>query len=478
MTRLGVDIHHEYVAGTPEAKDLQLAWTQRQIELKEMMDKQLKAADYMTTLAGKLVNSSASDDEVVFHLQELEQLLSDIDNARDFHTIGGWPALTSLLPGAHKRPESETGGGGQDRSLAVQTMAAHCIGTAVKNDYDFQLWVLEEAGGGEVKREEDKDREGEVEVTRGGRTVLDLLLSALHETCHRIITMTADAEDGVSGTRTGSETETGTGEGIGLKTKELDELDGMQRRLLYALSAAVRGNLDVQAAVSPPSPSEGGEGEKEMSGRSHPPFVNLLKTCVEEPALSVGVKRKCWHIVSDLLDEMVYIRHDVAQEYASMQQQQEQMAEVEVTGQGVDILDILKSLRPMGMMFVTPHHDWLLLAAEVVAEIASTCTLTGEGERARGGGAGGGKVASTEECILRTSPQVRDIFAHAVKIKATLLTEFNLDLQAASDGPDSSVGSDVWRSSVQLTKLKRLEEQHSAEVELFLKHPLMQDKLY
>ena len=445
LARLGVDVHHDYVAGTPEAESLQIAWTQRQKELKEMMDKQLKAADYMGTLAGHLVNSSVSDEEVVFHLSELEQLLSDIDNARDFHNIGGWPSLTSLLPGAH-------GTGAQERSLAVQSMASHCIGTAVKNDYDFQLWVLEEAGQAEG------EREGNGQA--GGRTVVNLLLSALHDTSQRLIT-----------------------------TNDLSEvmqthLDELLRRLLYALSASIRGNLDVQAAVSPSPPSDG--GDQVGSEERHPSFVNLLQACVEAPALSVGVKRKCWHMVSDLLDEMVYIRHDVVQEYAAMQQAQQEQSEVEVGVDGVqtsagkaggdsNILNILKTLRPMGMVFLTPQYDWMVLAADVAAEIASTCALGDEGPAAA-------TVPSSEEdCVLRTNPQVRDIFAHVVKIKTILRTEFGLDGNEhgnfpSKDGTPSN--TDILSSSAQLMHLKQVEEQYGVEVDSFLKHPLMQDKLY
>ena len=35
------------------------------------------------------------------------------------------------------------------------------------------------------------------------------------------------------------------------------------------------------------------------------------------------------------------------------------------------VLQILNSLRPMGMSFVSPGYEWLLLAEEVAGEIAS-----------------------------------------------------------------------------------------------------------
>jgi hypothetical protein len=59
----------------------------------------------------------------------LEGLLCDIDNARDFHTIGGWPALAACLSSAYP--------------VDTQALAAWAIGSAVKNSYDYQLWVIE-----------------------------------------------------------------------------------------------------------------------------------------------------------------------------------------------------------------------------------------------------------------------------------------------------------------------------------------------
>jgi hypothetical protein len=422
LSRLGVDMHHEYVAGTEEAASLRAAWTLRQTELKDMMDKQLKAAEYMGTLAGHLVNSSLSEEEVLFYLDELEQLLADIDNSRDFHTIGGWPNLTSLLPGL------------THRSLQVQAKAVHCIGTAIKNDYDFQLWVLESAGGQVEGRE---------------RTVLDLLLSAMHDISQQIIT-TMDLSDAV-------------------KT----DMDELQRRVLYALSSAVRGNMDVQASLSSSTSGTTGEEEGGKEGLLRPSFENLLKSCVETPALSVGVKRKCWHMVSDLLDEMVYIRHDVMKEFAAMQQQkqeQEVVAGQEDSNNPVmtaNILHILKSLQPMGMVFVTPELDWLVLAEEVAAEIASSCTLGGGGVTATSREEEEGR--KEESCVLRTSPVVRDIFAHVTKIKAVLRAEY-------SDDDLSSIGAaSSDQQKEQRMRLRQLEERFGAAVDAFRKHPLMED---
>lgn len=420
LARLGVDVNQQYIAGTDAAASLRQAWTQRQAELKLVMDRQLKAADFMGDLAGHFVNSSVPDEDLLIHLEDLDQLLADIDNARDFHTIGKWPALSSLLPGL------------THRSVAVQSKAVQCIGTAVKNDYDFQLWVLEVAGGQEAGGE--------------NRSVLEVLTAALHEATLRV-----SSADGRSAPQ-----------------KEKDDLDELLRRVLYALSAASRGNLDVQSALSATTTSTETSGSGSGSA-ARPSFVDQLKICVESPELSVGVKRKCWHIVSDLLDEMVYIRHDVADEYAATKTLQEVAggegggADVSAAELAESVLQILKTLRPMGLSFVTPGYEWLLLAEEVAGQIASTCTL--------------GEVADKVEvqvqvegdqqqsCVLRTGPQVRDVFAHVVKVKTVLRNEYGDELVVSSD-------------SEALSRLRAVEGRYRAAVREFQDHPLMQDTLY
>ena len=63
-------------------------------------------------------------------LDGLEDHLSDMDMARDFHdALGGWPSLTNLLL--------------PTQSLKVRAAAALVMGTAVKNQDEFQGWILE-----------------------------------------------------------------------------------------------------------------------------------------------------------------------------------------------------------------------------------------------------------------------------------------------------------------------------------------------
>merc|ERR1719343_665470 len=94
--------------------------------------------------------------DVISALRDLEYQLSDVDMARDFHTLGGWPYLVALLEdggdGAQEEAEDE------DMLLLadeVRALAAMAMGTAAGNVAEFHGWALEAvaanrtaAGGG------------------------------------------------------------------------------------------------------------------------------------------------------------------------------------------------------------------------------------------------------------------------------------------------------------------------------------------
>ncbi|RYH26705.1 hypothetical protein EON65_14095, partial [archaeon] len=146
VARLGVDIHKPIMAGSQEAYDLLIAWKSRQEELQEAMKKMIKPADHMRTLVLTFMSSTTTMSEKIALLVELEKMLGDIDNARDFYTMGYWPVLISALrsdnndyESSHTENKARTSNNNKIRSLAAQ-----CIGTAVKNSYDFQLWLIED----------------------------------------------------------------------------------------------------------------------------------------------------------------------------------------------------------------------------------------------------------------------------------------------------------------------------------------------
>lgn len=116
--------------------ELQGLWTVRQQELRDAYDAMPKVNELLTDRIDVLENAEATEHEKISALADLEDLLSDIDMAKDFHTIGGFPALVSML--RDSQPES------------VREMAAWAIGTAVKNEPEHQLWVLEVSHSGEA----------------------------------------------------------------------------------------------------------------------------------------------------------------------------------------------------------------------------------------------------------------------------------------------------------------------------------------
>ena len=80
-------------------------------------------------------------DDISYILKEVEFLLSDIDMARDFHTLGGWPVLASLLnPPLWLLCEVPDN---IEQRHKLQIMAAWSVGNAVKNHAEFVSWATE-----------------------------------------------------------------------------------------------------------------------------------------------------------------------------------------------------------------------------------------------------------------------------------------------------------------------------------------------
>lgn len=84
---------------------------------------------------------------IVSVLHDLQFQLSDVDMARDFHTMGGWPLLATLVSEDTHVPTNKTV---QDLSRTneakvrrVQSLAAESIGTAVKNTEEFFSYAVE-----------------------------------------------------------------------------------------------------------------------------------------------------------------------------------------------------------------------------------------------------------------------------------------------------------------------------------------------
>jgi len=137
-------------------------WTKRQAELLEMQlnfPEILKAritgikeyiADPETQLESVDLNSDHDDDvvtDIVSLLKDLEFQLTDIDMARDFHTMEGWSMLVQLVAEATHLPINKTINElsriDQAKIRKIQSYAAWAIGTAVKNTEEFFPYSVE-----------------------------------------------------------------------------------------------------------------------------------------------------------------------------------------------------------------------------------------------------------------------------------------------------------------------------------------------
>lgn len=82
--------------------------------------------------------------DIISVLQDLEYHLADVDMTRDFHTLGGWPLLVTMLDSeGHHKNQSITIDLRANVRL-VQLHAAWAIGTAIKNTGEFYPYAIEE----------------------------------------------------------------------------------------------------------------------------------------------------------------------------------------------------------------------------------------------------------------------------------------------------------------------------------------------
>eukprot|EP00984_Skeletonema_dohrnii_P030111 scaffold21264_cov83-Skeletonema_dohrnii-CCMP3373.AAC.1 len=93
-------------------------------------------------------NSSSSANNIIEALRDLEFQLSDVDMARDFHTLGGWPYLIALLDDTLHSHDTDGMNDNNDEIRAlvdeIRALAATTIGTAVSNLGEFRHWALED----------------------------------------------------------------------------------------------------------------------------------------------------------------------------------------------------------------------------------------------------------------------------------------------------------------------------------------------
>jgi hypothetical protein len=255
--RLNIDLSSEKIElGSAKAAELLQAWKLRQDELKEAMKSLMKPAEFMGNLTKQLKekslfyheNPAQGEEEIQQLLIDLESLVADIDNARDFHTIGAWPVLVSFLD--------------RSFSLAIRTKAAWAIGTAVKNSYDYQLWALENV---------------QLEASRNA-SCLSLLLEMFKESS-LLVNSSNNAE----------------------QPNEIQQQTEFQKRTFYALSSVVRGNVDIQEHIS--------KNSNDLFFTSLQRFLSLNSSSLIRT--DAQVMRKVFSLILDLLEEREYIRYQL-----------------------------------------------------------------------------------------------------------------------------------------------------------------------
>mmetsp|Transcript_4892 Transcript_4892/g.10221 ORF Transcript_4892/g.10221 Transcript_4892/m.10221 type:complete len:635 (-) Transcript_4892:85-1989(-) len=115
-------------------------------ELMELLEGRRRSIDHDEEEDGTS-NSSSSANNIIEALRDLEFQLSDVDMARDFHTLGGWPYLIALLDDTlHGGHDDDDDVNDEIRALVdeIRALAATTIGTAVSNLGEFRHWALED----------------------------------------------------------------------------------------------------------------------------------------------------------------------------------------------------------------------------------------------------------------------------------------------------------------------------------------------
>jgi hypothetical protein len=387
LTRLGVNIEGQFIAGTAEADLLFNAWNLRQKELKDALAGMLKPVERMQEISNILQNTSVEDPSIVHSLVLLESLLADVDNARDFHTIGGWAVISSIFQ------NTET-------PIRVKSAIALCVGTAVKNSYDYQLWVLEASNSTLAP-------------------VHSPLIFAL------VVTLEKEAEWLIANMYSPNAGE-----------EELVARTGMVNNLLYGVFSATRGNPDVQESLQDTHRQQTGTASTLVSSL-HALGELLLATEKTSPhavlqsgngsqvhKTNTAIARKIWGFASDMIDEWLFINgpHGL------------------ISGEhgGVEVQQAAMQLKPLGALFLQDSW-WLTGATDAVWTLSASClspsTATATADDKEGEGGLQSVPSSSpvnlphmktepifnEECQVLTSPGHRAIYQSAIHVRKQML---------------------------------------------------------
>lgn len=319
LNRLGIDLNQDFIADTPNGNLLHEIWNIRQAEVKKAVEGLMKPAEFMKDIMNLLRNST-DDSLKIKNLVILESLLADVDNSRDFHTIGGWPVLLGLLQSNY--------------SLEIRAHASWCIGTAVKNDYDYQLWILEN-----------------VDTSIGAVSGLRLLLDNFRMTVDYL----TQARDPLS----------------------LQRNYDLTKRILYALASCLRGNMDVQEALQQSSLNV---NFPLLLHRLTSSTLDLRDSRIRIPSNSddLVVLRKIWSLISDMIDEVAYLREGLISEILLERQSQGTGTRIDGDTLESKIKEATNHIHPLGDLFLINEGvemNWYHLTSLILRHLTDGCVI-------------------------------------------------------------------------------------------------------
>jgi nucleotide exchange factor SIL1 len=246
-------LEQQYLANIPDIIRDRIIFTQKYVtspikHLKDVMNNRGSNNDNGDGSDGNKEDESTMSMDIIKTLEDLEYHLMDLDMTRDFHTMGGWPLLVSLLTdeihgleGAikeiiHAQNWTETDYNNPNTIMKlpiedqlyihnlqeiiwnVQALASWCIGTAVKNIDEFHPWALEDLS--HLLHHHDSTNDENLEKKDNNVNVISILLSKFATDKNMLI-------------KKSSLTESLTSTWLKMKQKEM-----------YALGALLRGNKD------------------------------------------------------------------------------------------------------------------------------------------------------------------------------------------------------------------------------------------
>ena len=334
-------------------------------------------------------NNIISDDDKIYVLKQLESLLDDVDNARDYHTIGLWPILLSHLTSYY--------------SKSIRCHTAWAIGTAVKNTYDYQLWTLERievmidttiptttsttttttkhscynsdgsdddvavvnncSDQGDHVKNDSSNNYSVIDIDGSCRSCSSNNIDSISNYSNYIIVSKAvnitcielliDLLDPIylpsSSIRLSSENKDSLKDNV-IKKNDNNEDDSddssdddddnttlietydMQKRALYAISSSMRGNLDVQNMILSITYYNNNDNQNKMMIK----YIEYLYNIgIKYHYYPYDITRKIWSILSDIVEERNYIRYELTHDIYVMMSKNSSDSR---SGDGVDII--------------------------------------------------------------------------------------------------------------------------------------------